>query len=210
MLGLGIGNGVIIRGGGGGDPVPNTANPIKTGQTISYIAGDDGDLQEGRLTDFITLDFTNPYGNTNRFTDEFGGQDFVNKIFIDWSSYKPSDNTVIGYNIDDSYIEEVWDDAVTGSAATSIGTFTSGWRLVNYQEASKIGRTTLGLTRFYNYAPINATSFRFWTSTTFPTNINRAYRVDNLNFSINNRDKIAGDGKRLPVRTFTWNGTALT
>lgn len=44
----------------------------KTG-TTSIISGDDGDIQMGRLSNFTTLDFTNPYGNTIRFTNDLGG-----------------------------------------------------------------------------------------------------------------------------------------
>jgi hypothetical protein len=32
--------------------------------------GDDGDLQRGRGVNFLTLDFNNGFGNTNRFTDD--------------------------------------------------------------------------------------------------------------------------------------------
>jgi len=47
-------------------------NPTKTGNP-SLIMGDDGQTQAGRLVDFYTLDFTNPYGNTVRFTNDLGG-----------------------------------------------------------------------------------------------------------------------------------------
>ena len=46
------------------------AKVLKTNQTVSYRTGDDGDLQKGREVDFYTLSANNPFGNTNRFTDE--------------------------------------------------------------------------------------------------------------------------------------------
>ena len=49
---------------------PAGATLMKTGQTTSYRTGDDGDLEAGRATDFFTLASNNPFGNTNRFTDE--------------------------------------------------------------------------------------------------------------------------------------------
>jgi hypothetical protein len=61
------------------------AMPLQSGQTTSYATNDDGDLQRGRLVDFNTLPYNNGFGNTNRFTDELGGQTFTNNIVIDWS-----------------------------------------------------------------------------------------------------------------------------
>ena len=46
-----------------------------------------GDLEAGRATDFFTLATNNPFGNTNRFTDELGGSTYANNIVIDWSTY---------------------------------------------------------------------------------------------------------------------------
>ena len=51
-------------------PAPVGATLMKTGQTTSYRTGDDGDIEAGRATDFFTLSTNNPFGNTNRFTDE--------------------------------------------------------------------------------------------------------------------------------------------
>jgi hypothetical protein len=55
----------------------STAQLMKTGQTTSYRTGDDGDLEAGRNVSFTTLAENNPFGNTNRFTDEIGGQTMV-------------------------------------------------------------------------------------------------------------------------------------
>ena len=58
----------------------STATLMKTGQTTSYRTGDDGDLEAGRNVDFTTLAENNPFGNTNRFTDELGGQTYTKNI----------------------------------------------------------------------------------------------------------------------------------
>jgi hypothetical protein len=64
-----------------------TAKLMKTGQTTSYRTGDDGNIQAGRATSFSVLAENNPFGNTNRFTDELGGQTYTNNIMIDWSTF---------------------------------------------------------------------------------------------------------------------------
>jgi hypothetical protein len=79
------------------NPAPVGATLMKTGQTTSYRTGDDGDLEEGRATDFFTLATNNPFGNTNRFTDELGGSTYTNNIVIDWSTYDNIGGTVLGY-----------------------------------------------------------------------------------------------------------------
>jgi hypothetical protein len=42
-------------------------SPGVTGEETSYRSGDDGDLQAGRGSDWLTLDCNNINGNTNRF-----------------------------------------------------------------------------------------------------------------------------------------------
>jgi hypothetical protein len=72
-----------------------SAKLMKTGQTTSYRTGDDGDLEVGRNVDFFTLAENNPFGTTDRFTDELGGSTYTNNIVIDWSTYDGS--TVLGW-----------------------------------------------------------------------------------------------------------------
>jgi hypothetical protein len=147
------------------------AKILKTAQTTSFATGDDGDLQEGRDVDFFTLNYTNPFGNTNRFTDEFGGATYANDIVIDWSTYDGAE--VLGYY----RIRQggnVWSDAVANALALSVSTFTSGWRLTNFKELLnlyKIGN------RAMNYSPINqgAGNNRYWTSTTLTGYTNQPY-----------------------------------
>jgi hypothetical protein len=54
----------------------NTANPIKTGVTTSATTGDDGDLQQGRLTDWYTIEAgqdNNNFPHNYRFIGINGG-----------------------------------------------------------------------------------------------------------------------------------------
>lgn len=148
----------------GAAPTPQrtTAKLMKTGQTTSYRTGDDGDLEAGRDTSFTVLAENNPFGNTNRFTDELGGQTYTNDIVIDWSTYDGS--SVLGY-----YRVKLgpdnWDNSIDSSITLSIGSFTSGWRLPNRNEYDNI--TNNSLTYKLNYAPFNlgSNNHSYWTST---------------------------------------------
>lgn len=109
-------------------------NPTKTGSP-SFLSGDDGDTKSGRLVDFYTLDFTNPYGNTVRVTNDKGGPHNDNS---DGSTpdYVVDNATKLGYRLS-------WDISrtMTGHLAhagtMTLGTY-SGFRVVNYNEHSPI------------------------------------------------------------------------
>jgi hypothetical protein len=180
------------------------AKILKTNQTIVFATGDDGDFQEGRAVDFFTLNYTNPFSNTNRFTDELGGQTYANDIVIDWSTYDGVE--VLGYyRIKQG--ANVWSDAVANALALSISTFTSGWRLTNFKELLNLYR--IG-DRAMNYSPINqgAGNTRYWTSTTLTGYINQPYFGSNAwqggGVSATNPYEWLG------CRNFTVTGTTLT
>jgi hypothetical protein len=188
-------------------PTPlNTANPIKTGQTTSYASGDDGDLEEGRLTSFTALDFTNVFSNTNRFTDELGGQTYTNDIVIDWATYNQVAETVYGWIRTTSAAN--WANALTGAAATSISTFTTGWYLPNAKELYCLwNHGTIG---GFNYAPFGH-NIECWTSTTRPDNTLQAFSCfgPTGEFPIIRQTK-TNSRAYMPTRLFTWNGSSLT
>jgi hypothetical protein len=178
-----------------------TAKLMKTGQTTSYRTGDDGDIEAGRAVSFSVLSANNPFGNTNRFTDELGTQTYTNNIVIDWSTY---DGSVVNgyYRV---ITNATWNNAIDQCLALSVGTYTSGWRLVNRNELETIynNELVLGL----NYAPFNLI-FTLWTSTTWKfstVNANTLNSTGTLGFT----DKLLF-AWRLPVRTFTVTGTTLT
>jgi len=97
----------------------STAAQLKTGQTVSYATGDDGDLQEGREVDFTTLNENNYFGNTNRFTDELGTQVYANNIAIDWSTYDQTTNNVTGWYVVKQSATP-WATAITNCTSFSV------------------------------------------------------------------------------------------
>jgi len=195
--------------------VTGAINPIvgaklmKTGQTISYATNDDGDLQEGRDVDFYTLASNNPFGNTDRFTDELGGSTYSNDIVIDWSTY--GGTTVIGWSrlVVPS---TTWANHITNATAYSIGSFTSGWRLPNVLEMMSICKydnVSTGL----NYTPFNVTSTgSFSTSTTYrvvalSNSFNYIFGFSTGQLQANNK---VNNTYSIRCRTFTVTGTTLT
>jgi len=185
-----------------------TAKLMKTGQTTSYRTGDDGDIEAGRATNFTTLAENNPFGNTNRFTDELGGQTYTNNIVIDWSTYDGS--TVLGWRRTSNGVDINWNDSIDGALAVSIGTFTTGWRLPNIQELFSL--LNFSLTNPLNYSPINlgTSTFGYWSGT---NNSTQAFRVINA-VSVNSLGaftKTTPTSMRyIPCRVFTVTGTTLS
>ena len=185
----------------------STAKLMKTGQTISYRTGDDGDIEAGRDTNFTTLAENNPFGNTNRFTSELGTQTYTNNIVIDWSTYDGA--TVLGWRRTTS-IDINWDNAIDGALATSIGTFTTGWRLPNVQEILSI--INFMITSVFSYSPFNisTTPFRYWTGTSGISSL-AAYVCTNGTGLVSQLAKTSFTSTRyFPCRVFTVTGTTLS
>jgi hypothetical protein len=193
-------------GGSGATPVGATL--MKTGQTTSYRTGDDGDLEAGRATSFFVLPSNNPFGNTNRFTDELGGQTYTNNIVIDWSTYNGSN--VLGYKrTNTNVVSGGWNNAIDTCLSTSIGTFTSGWRLANVKEWENILNRELSSP--LGYAPFTTFTFIFsaHTSSTYrPATSAFSWGLNNVG-SIFPKDKNE-NSSCLVVRNFTVTGTTLT
>lgn len=181
----------------------STAELMKTGQTTSYRTGDDGDIEAGRLTNFTTLAENNPFGNTNRFTDELGGTTYTKNIVIDWSTYNGTN--VLGYYrvVNASNVD--WNTAIDAAAALSIVGYTSGWRLPNKREMENI--CNYGTTFILNYAPFNL-NFVIWISTTYLANTAVAYTMSQS--WVNLTSKATLGGRWMACRTFTVTGTTLT
>ncbi len=188
-------------GGGGGGSVGATL--MKTNQTVSYRTGDDGDIEAGRATDFFTLASANPFGTTERFTDELGGQTYTNNIVIDWSTYNGTD--VLGYAR--NFLQATWNDSIDNSLAYSVGTYTSGWRSSNIKEIINIAN--YGTASTLNYSPFNFSSALFYSSTGAPNNVNNCLMVRNVDGEIMDFTKTL-TWPYIPVRNFTVSGTTLT
>jgi hypothetical protein len=189
------------------DP-PVGATLMKTGQTTSYRTGDDGDIEAGRATSFTVLSGNNPFGNTNRFTDELGGQTYTNNIAIDWSTYNGVN--VLGYKrTATDTTSGGWNNAVDTCLAISIGTFTSGWRLANINEWNSIINRELASP--LGYAPFTAfvQTYTSHTSNTYkPVPSVYSWGISTVG-SLFPKDK-GETSSSLAVRTFTVTGTTLT
>jgi hypothetical protein len=197
-----VGNTVTIEvPAAGGAPVGATL--MKTGQTTSYRTGDDGDIEAGRATNFTTLASNNPFGNTNRFTDELGGQTYTNNIVIDWSTYDGA--TVLGYRRTATNSKN-WNQSIDECLLVSIGTFTSGWRLPNIYELFSI--TNYSLSQGCNYPPFNLLNTNLWSATT-DTNLTTRAIIRNFLLSVGVSAK-TDVLSYIPCRTFTVTGTTLT
>lgn len=187
----------------------STAKLMKTGQTTSYRTGDDGDIEAGRATSFTVLAENNPFGNTNRFTDELGGTTYANNIVIDWSTY---DGTTVNgwYRLARPLVGAyTWNQAIDNALAFSVGSFTTGWRLANLMEYSSIFNFGNSPGNKLNYAPFSLTA-DLWSSNTHANATTYAfYIVNGANDYYYFLGKTTGI-KALFVRTFTVSGTTLT
>ena len=192
---------ILVNSGGASR---TTAKLMKTGQITSYRTGDDGDIEAGREVDFFTLAENNPFGNTNRFTDELGGQIYTNNIVIDWSTWN-------GLNVLGWYrtkqAEATWDDAIDGCLLLNVAGFTT-WYLPNVAEMFSL--ICFGTLPALNYTPFNDSSPDIlWTSTTRLGSPTAAMHVRNKTYYIADSLKTTSL-KYYVCREFTLIGTTLT
>ena len=183
---------------------PVGAKILKTGQTVSYRTGDDGDLQSGRDSTFLVLPENNPFGNTNRFTDTLGGLTFANDWVIDWSTF--NNTTVLGYYRVIS-ADADWNTSIDECLANTFGTF-SGCRLPNIAELMNLNNYA-STNHIWNYAPFSFVyTGYFWSSTSNGTKAIAAYPF--LGLSAASVIGAVGSRRYIPVRTFTVTGTTLS
>jgi hypothetical protein len=192
-------------------PTRLTATLIKTGQTTSYRTGDDGDIEAGRATDFFTLD-TAPLHNdgtatlnttTNRFTDILGGQTYTDDIVLDWSTWNGS--TLYGYKITE-YAVTSWNQAIDDTLSTSIGIFTSGFRLTNVIELENICNWELtsqlnhtGLTSPFN----TGGTWEAWTANTLKGSTANAISRSHIGTRLSRPKTGTAPTKAWAIRTFS-------
>lgn len=182
----------------------STAQLMKTGQTTSYRTGDDGDLERGRNVSFTVLAENNPFGNTNRFTDELGGQTYTNNIVIDWSTYNGS--TVLGWRRTTG--SGNWNASIDAALLVSIAPFTSGWRLPNFMELMSL--VNFSNANMLNYSPFNISAVNLWSSNTTAGATTGAWFLSPAGNSINTNFSKASSSSWIPCRTFTVTGTTLS
>jgi len=198
-------------------PAPTTPSPrstatlLKSGQTVSYRTGDDGDLEAGRATAFLTLDTAPLHNNgaatinttTNRFTDTLGGQTYTNNIVLDWSTWNGS--TILGLSRAAIATGNTWNQAIDNSLAFSVGTFTSGWRLPNIREIFNLTNYVNDQNNLLNYSPLNLSSSGriYWSSTTIIGVTTAAYGFSNVGFTSQQSKTSSVAFTYFPVRTFS-------
>jgi hypothetical protein len=151
---------------------PTTALPFKTGATVSNTPNDDGDGEWGRSR--TSLDFTNPFGNTNRFTDSLGTQVYANGIVIDFAQGNGNTNTYLVLDRLDITTSRTFDNHCAYGLTKATGGL-SGWHMCTLNEM--LGLQNWGMALNMNYAPFNFnTGPFFWLSTAyFPTNATSAW-----------------------------------
>ena len=161
--------------------------PLPTGQNVIYATDDDAwnainnpypdapafpthypKLDYTAGTPFINLINNNVFGNTDRFTDELGLQDYTNDLVIDhltglmWYRIAPGAD---------------WATAVANADASTQGGF-SDWRVPNSSELYSISDRRVS--NVLGYVPFGLTSINLWTSTTLPSTTTNAYRMTSL------------------------------
>ena len=175
----------------------NTADIFKTGAT-ALRTGDDGNLAFGRGVDFVTLDFNNGFGDTNRFTDSLGTQIYASDEVVDWSTWNQVAETVlVYYRVPNSNANLT--TQLAGQPYTKAGK--SDWYICNYKQMNNI--QNLGITRdFFNYAPLNiaylTTADRMWSSSSDSATVGLYF--------LNTGTSLASQGssyKAVVCRTFT-------
>ena len=199
----------VLSAATGSTPSPKGARPVQTGATVSYATGDDGDLQRGRLVDYHTLPYNNGFSNTNRFTDELGGQIYTNNIIIDWSTWDGGTDVlgfIFTFRSDSHNTTKSWTDWIAGQPYTTNGF--GNWYVVNPNEVLHLYDITTvnGLTN----SPLNGptvTAGIFWTSYS-PDGSSAWYSNRNTRFF--RTTTISQPYNSMFVRTFTWNGSSLT
>lgn len=181
-------------------PISNTSSLTKTGQTTSYAANDDGDLERGRDVSFFVLDHNNPFGNTDRFTDTLGTQIYADNIIIDWSQWQQEDKLVQGYALSANSSTsgtQNWANWMSNTPYT-VGAF-GDWVVANYNEFVAILNHETDIQT--NYTPFNNT-LNLWTNTTRKNSTTRAFYFTNTGAAMAEIGK-TNVFRALLVRTFT-------
>jgi hypothetical protein len=180
---------------------PTTAALIKTGQTVSYATRDDGDVEAGRNASFLVLAENNYFGNTNRFTDELGGQTYANNLIIDWSTFEKSTGNVLMWSRV-RQAPQLWAAAIASSIGLSyFGK--SDWRLPNFQESASIYNYSATGSSPLNYGPFapNAIDNAYWCGTTSSGNTAAAVYMALSSYGISTLSKVGAALRWIAVRT---------
>ena len=190
--------------------LPCNKLPTKSGQTVSYATGDDGDDQRAREVSFFILTNNNPFGHNRRFTGTNGGYhdgvDFRDKdgvvttkalafpddIMLDWAYYN-GDNLsgqVMMWYINNTTLnlspaeDREWDNMLILISNLNQGGFTN-WKMPNILEFMNISFYGTNNYGYIYYQPLDVQELRLiWINQTLNADATRAYRYQNLNANI--------------------------
>jgi hypothetical protein len=133
--------------------------PYRTGSSGAStppVAGVDGLTQRGR--NFLTLDYNNAWGNTNRFTWKNGTQVYPNGVTAEGNGYAVDNSTWDrnGKVLLIAYVTttRTFANQATTALATTIDGL-SGWEMINAEELSEITTGNSVANKQVNYAPFN-------------------------------------------------------
>ena len=145
----------------------NNYNVYKSGAITSLFTNDDGDIQMGNGTDFLTLTANNYFGNLDKFTDRNGAQVYPDGIVLDWSTQQLNGDVLAYQKTPEPSSSGQLNQILALTPATRDGF--SGWYVANARQMTNLIQWG-GNDEFFNYAPFNYTmsgnnNSRLWTST---------------------------------------------
>jgi len=100
------------------------------------------------LVDHTTLNWINPFGNNNRFTDDVGTQIYTNGISIDWTLYNIPAATVVCFNL--TLYSGNFVNAGTYASTLTLGGL-SVWKIGIWEELALLPDEV----NWYDFAPFN-------------------------------------------------------
>lgn len=165
--------------------IPPPAQVSKTGQTVSYASGDDGDLEKG-------IAWPDP-----RFTINSDGTITDNLTDLIWLANA------------NCFGQRDWTTALTdanslanGSCGLTDGTVAGNWRLPSFRELESLidaERSSPALLQSYPFTDVQ--SANYWSGTTSSSNTDNAWFVDLNDGDVNhNLSKSSGSAYVWPVR----------
>jgi hypothetical protein len=185
-------------------PLQRGAEPLFSGQLISYQTGDAADIQDGySVGDFYTILRNNPFANTSRFTELDGtaiakGNTITTDYIIDWSTADYENEIVYVWN-KAYFANQTWATQIANMLIDPTGgSFPTGWHTPSDKIAfNTVDRSLDSLPSFFN-----SPTGDFWTGNSAGTNtLNGIYCW--LGASIRPRAKTNSEGGR-QIRKYTF------
>jgi hypothetical protein len=130
----------------------------------------------GKLSSHTALAYNNLFGNSSRFTDLNGTQNYINNIVLDHLTEDIYDKKVLGYyRIVTSGVDQP--AAIAGASSLNIGGF-SGFSLPSIERLNQIRDYSLASGSGYNFAPFNivilSAATSLWSITENPADSSQA------------------------------------